>query len=68
MGCTGPDGRIDYPRTGLLGAGAGAAAFRAGGAIKGDQPRYPVYGYGEPVPSYRYGYGQPLYGRPQPYY
>ena len=41
-GCTDPYGRVDYGRTALLGAGLGAAAGLAAGAVS-DQPR-PYYG------------------------
>lgn len=60
-GCVAPDGRVDYARTALLGAGVGAGTFMLGGAIRGDQPPY-GYGYGG---GYGAGYG---YVQHQPFY
>jgi hypothetical protein len=77
-GCTDPYGRVDPGRTALLGAGIGAAAGLAGGAIAADNQRRSYYdgpgyggygGYYRPAPSYYYG-GRPgyYYGRPRYYY
>lgn len=56
IGCTGPNGRIDYGNTALLGAGVGAGTFLLGGAIKGDQ-HYRQRHYGNPYQGYGYGGG-----------
>jgi hypothetical protein len=75
-GCTDPYGRVDPGRTALLGAGIGAAAGLAGGAIAADNQRWsyydgPRYGYGRgyyrPAPSYYYGRPGYYYGRPRYY-
>jgi hypothetical protein len=79
-GCVNPyDGQVDYGRSALLGAGVGAAAGLAAGAIA-DRPRQD-YGYGggyyaQPAPRYyapppRYAYAPPPrygYGPPRGYY
>jgi hypothetical protein len=65
-GCTDPYGRVDPARTALLGAGIGAAAGLAGGAIAAEsQRRSYYYGpgyYAPPTPGYYY------YRRPRYYY
>lgn len=65
-GCTDPYGRVDPARTALLGAGIGAAAGLAGGAIAADNQRRSYYGYyGGPgyyaPPPPRYYYPRPRY-------
>ncbi|GGG27336.1 hypothetical protein GCM10010964_14090 [Caldovatus sediminis] len=64
-GCTDPYGRVDPARTALLGAGIGAAAGLAGGAIAAESQRRSYYygpGYYAPPPP---GY---YYRRPRYYY
>ncbi|MBW8268084.1 hypothetical protein [Caldovatus aquaticus] len=65
-GCTDPYGRVDPARTALLGAGIGAAAGLAGGAIAAENQRRSYYGYyGGPAyyppPPPRYYYPRPRY-------
>ena len=62
-GCTDPYGRVDPARTALLGAGIGAAAGLAGGAIAADNQRRSYYG-----PGYGYNYGGGYYRPPPGYY
>ena len=58
-GCTAPNGRVDYGRTALLGAGVGAAAALTAGALA-DKPR--------PYHGNRRGYGYNGYGSRGGYY
>ncbi len=63
-GCTDQYGRVDPGRTALLGAGIGAAAGLAGGAIAAENQRHNYY-YGR---GYGYGYAPRYYGYGPRYY